>query len=167
MAPRRKRKHGAKPGDLIEIFRDGYQHWVVYIGNNEIVHLTRDDPDGGKKARAKSRVDGTGEVKRENIWDVIGDSDFKVNNQLDDKYKRCKSEAIVKEARGMVGEERRYSLIDSNCEHFATELRYGKKESRQVRDRLTAAGVLASVCTCLLIVVTHLCFCCLKKEKEQ
>ena len=26
-------------GDLIEIFRDLYQHWAVYVGNGYVVHL--------------------------------------------------------------------------------------------------------------------------------
>ncbi|KAK5886643.1 hypothetical protein CesoFtcFv8_017657 [Champsocephalus esox] len=30
---------GPKPGDLIKIFRGTYEHWAVYIGGNEVVHL--------------------------------------------------------------------------------------------------------------------------------
>lgn len=27
-----------KPGDLIEVFRVGYQHWAVYVGDGFVVH---------------------------------------------------------------------------------------------------------------------------------
>ena len=29
-----------KPGDLVEIFRPGYQHWAVYVGEGDVVHMT-------------------------------------------------------------------------------------------------------------------------------
>ncbi|TNN24933.1 Retinoic acid receptor responder protein 3 [Liparis tanakae] len=34
------RRMVGSPGDLIEISRGGYQHWAVYIGGDEVVHLT-------------------------------------------------------------------------------------------------------------------------------
>ncbi|KAA8578818.1 hypothetical protein FQN60_012658 [Etheostoma spectabile] len=89
----------AKPGDLIEISRGLYQHWALYI-----------DGDIG--------VEGWGKVKRENIWKVVGNDKFHVNNSLDDKYPPREIDIIVKEAIGMVGRKRWYSLSTSNCEHF-------------------------------------------------
>ena len=29
-----------EPGDLVEIFRPGYQHWAVYVGQGDVVHMT-------------------------------------------------------------------------------------------------------------------------------
>ncbi|CAJ1074654.1 phospholipase A and acyltransferase 4-like [Xyrichtys novacula] len=126
-------KHDAEPGDLIEIFRVGYQHWGVYIGNNVIVHMICEDPDGDDKmARKKALMDGKAKVLCESFWDVIGNSDFEVNNQLDDEYESRKPETIVRNALDMVGKVFRYSLTGFNCEHFATKLRYGVAVSRQV-----------------------------------
>lgn len=28
-----------KPGDLIQIFRIGYEHWAIYVGNGYVIHL--------------------------------------------------------------------------------------------------------------------------------
>ncbi|XP_034531493.1 phospholipase A and acyltransferase 3-like [Notolabrus celidotus] len=131
MAPT-ARKHGAKPGDLIEISRGAYQHWAVYIGNDEVVHLT---------------IDGL--VKCDNIWKVVLNDKFKVNNLLDNEYHPHTPDVIVKEAKERVGKKVRYSLTDYNCEHFAAELRYGKPESRQVR--ITIFKVLRYVGTCGVI----------------
>lgn len=71
-------------------------------------------------------------VKKDNLWDVVGNDRWIINNTLDKKYKPRSAGTIVKEACAYVGQELPYSLFRSNCEHFVTELRYGKPESRQV-----------------------------------
>lgn len=35
-----------RPGDLIEIFRLGYEHWAIYVGNGYVVHLGAQGKDG-------------------------------------------------------------------------------------------------------------------------
>lgn len=35
-----------KLGDLIEIFRFGYRHWAIYVGNGYVVHLAPPSKDG-------------------------------------------------------------------------------------------------------------------------
>lgn len=123
----RQRQCGAKPGDLIEIFRGCYQHWAVYVGNNDVVHLSITGTG------SSSSSSGPGRVTKENIWQVVGSSKFKVNNLLDGKYIPRDPQDIVKEACDMVGQPVSYSVLSNNCEHFATARRYGKAESRQVQ----------------------------------
>ncbi|TNN28564.1 Retinoic acid receptor responder protein 3 [Liparis tanakae] len=127
-------EHGAKPGDLIEIFRKGgtYQHWAVYIGEDEVVHLTDPGGDSSSSGSMGLSLGGIAQVMRHNIWEVIHGDPFKINNLLDNKYKPRDRDVIVKEACGMVGTERQYNVVSLNCEHFATMLRYGQPESRQV-----------------------------------
>ncbi|XP_039642958.1 phospholipase A and acyltransferase 4-like [Perca fluviatilis] len=124
----------AKPGDLIEIDRGIYQHWAIYIGGMEVVHLTTPNGD--------IALETIGKVKREKIWKVVGNDRFKINNLLDDKYQPRERDIIVKEACSMVGLKMRYSIVNSNCEHFVTDLRYGIPESRQVT---TAAAIGGAV----------------------
>lgn len=71
-------------------------------------------------------------VKREELWDVVGTDHWQINNSLDKKYEPRPVHVIVREARSLVGEELPYCVFRGNCEHFVTELRYGKAESRQV-----------------------------------
>uniref|UniRef100_A0A8D0A0Z8 LRAT domain-containing protein n=1 Tax=Sander lucioperca TaxID=283035 RepID=A0A8D0A0Z8_SANLU len=120
----------AKPGDLIEIDRGMYQHWALYIGGMEVVHLTTPSDSSGSSLMALD-ID-VGQVKREKIWEVVGNDNVKVNNLLDYKHQPHESYIIVKEACSMVGLELPYSTFTRNCEHFVTDLRYGKPESRQV-----------------------------------
>lgn len=35
-----------RPGDLIEIFCLGYEHWAIYVGNGYVVHLAVEGKDG-------------------------------------------------------------------------------------------------------------------------
>lgn len=71
-------------------------------------------------------------VRRQKIWDVVRSNRFRVNNLLDDEYEPRQRRVIVREACSLVGWEMPYCLATNNCEHFATKLRYGKPESRQV-----------------------------------
>lgn len=71
-------------------------------------------------------------VRRQRIWEVVGSNSFQVNNLLDDEYQPLDPSTIVGNAVKMVGQERPYNVATYNSEHFVTELRYGKPESRQV-----------------------------------
>ncbi|XP_037652259.1 phospholipase A and acyltransferase 4-like [Sebastes umbrosus] len=135
--------HGAKPGDLIEIFRGSYEHWAVYIGGNEVVHLIPPSVDSGPFGNLLMLLDSSrAEVRRQKIWEVVGRHRFIINNLLDDEYRPRERRIIVREACRMVGWELPYSTVTNNCEHFVTELRYGKPESRQV-DRAAVIGSAA------------------------
>uniref|UniRef100_UPI0037E7B508 phospholipase A and acyltransferase 4-like n=1 Tax=Semicossyphus pulcher TaxID=241346 RepID=UPI0037E7B508 len=134
--------HGAKPGDLIEIFRDTYQHWAVYIGGNEVVHLIPPDDDLGPFSGLITLLDcSTAQVRRQKIWEVVGPHHFKVNNFLDDEYNPLDRGEIVQKACSMVGQELPYTVATQNCEHFVTKLRYGRAESRQVQRAAVIGGV--------------------------
>lgn len=73
-------------------------------------------------------------VRRQKIWEVVGSNRFHVNNLLDDKYQPRDPSIIVSNAVRMVGQEHPYNVATHNSEHFVTELRYGKRESRQVSE---------------------------------
>ncbi|XP_029021926.1 phospholipase A and acyltransferase 4-like isoform X2 [Betta splendens] len=122
-----KDNRNPEPGDLIEMFRPLYQHWAVYIGDDFVVHfIAESDETGGLLVFADK-----GLVKKEKLMDVVGTSRWRVNNILDHKYKPRPGKDIVRKACARIGEESPYTVIQKNCEHFATEMRYGKAESQQ------------------------------------
>nr|XP_040056498.1 phospholipase A and acyltransferase 4-like [Gasterosteus aculeatus aculeatus] len=137
--------HNAQPGDLIEIFRPGYQHWALYIGGNEVVHLTTSGSDSGSFGVMMTVLSTVGTVECHKIREVVGNDRFKINNLLDHRYKPRDRGVIVRDACELVGRELPYSAATFNCEHFVTGLRYGEPESRQVQTAATILGVGALV----------------------
>lgn len=129
-----------KQGDMIEFFHGGYQHWAIYIGQYEVIHLVPDGQEGSLGSLAllacKARV------KRQKLSKVAGERGFKVNNQLDDQYRARDRNVIVKEACEMEGQVLAYNIATYNCEHFVTDLRYGKPQSRQVKEVAEVAGMV-------------------------
>uniref|UniRef100_A0A674C861 Retinoic acid receptor responder 3 n=1 Tax=Salmo trutta TaxID=8032 RepID=A0A674C861_SALTR len=122
-----------QPGDLIEIFRGAYQHWALYVGEGYIVHLC--PPTEAAGAGAYSLVSvlcDTAVVTKESLEEIVGKDRFLVNNLLDGKHKPRSVYDILRDARSLLGLEMPYCILRGNCEHFVTELRYGKGESRQV-----------------------------------
>ncbi|XP_069017067.1 phospholipase A and acyltransferase 4-like [Embiotoca jacksoni] len=140
--------HDAKPGDLIEIHRETYEHWAIYIGGNEVVHLippTNTREGLGALGELFTLFDSSrAQVRRQKIWEVVNSSRFEINNHLDDKYQPREPHVIVREACQMVDRELMYNVVTHNCEHFVTELRYGKSESRQVQTAAVIGGVAAA-----------------------
>ncbi|KAI7789233.1 phospholipase A and acyltransferase 3-like [Triplophysa rosa] len=146
MPPTKKYDEKPEPGDLIEIFRGGYQHWAIYVGDGFVIHLA--PPSEYANAGSYSMMSVTCDralVKKEEMWDVVGSDEYRINNLLDDKYEPRDIRDILRDAQSLVGRRRPYSVVGCNCEHFVTELRYGKPESRQVRSavEITVAAGLA------------------------
>uniref|UniRef100_A0A671KTT3 Retinoic acid receptor responder 3 n=1 Tax=Sinocyclocheilus anshuiensis TaxID=1608454 RepID=A0A671KTT3_9TELE len=81
------------------------------------------------------------------LYEVVGNNDYRINNLLDEKYKPRPVREILQDAHSFLGKEHPYSVFTKNCEHFVTELRYGKPQSRQVQDavRTVAAGAGAGL----------------------
>uniref|UniRef100_A0AAQ4QRN1 LRAT domain-containing protein n=1 Tax=Gasterosteus aculeatus aculeatus TaxID=481459 RepID=A0AAQ4QRN1_GASAC len=136
-------------GDLIEIFRGTYQHWAVYVGEGFVVHLSPPSEVAGAGAnRFMSVVADKAMVSKDELWSVVGDSEWNINNSLDKKYEPRRPDDIVREACAMVGHVLPYCVFSQNCEHLVNELRYGKAESRQVRKAglmVLLGGVAAAV----------------------
>ena len=71
------------------------------------------------------------EVKKDKLKAVAGDR-WKINNLWDSTRRPRDAKVIVEEALKLVGTKPKYNLLSNNCEHFATELRYGVGKSEQV-----------------------------------
>ncbi|XP_016894859.1 HRAS-like suppressor 3 [Cynoglossus semilaevis] len=127
-------------GDLIRIERTCYQHWALYIGGGYVVHLA--PPSEVANAGAQSLMSVVADravVKKELLKDVVGNSNWRVDNLLDKEYEPRSTCVVIEEAKAWVGRVMRYNVISWNCEHFVTNLRYGKPESRQVRQAANVA----------------------------
>ncbi|XP_043113217.1 phospholipase A and acyltransferase 3-like [Puntigrus tetrazona] len=137
-----------EPGDLIEIFRGSYQHWAIYVGEGYVIHLA--PPSEHAEAGAYSMMSvlcDKAKVKKEELFEVVGNDEYRVNNLLDDKYEPRPVRDILRDAHRFLGQELPYCVLRGNCEHFVTELRYGQPQSRQVRKAVEigiGVGVVAA-----------------------
>uniref|UniRef100_A0A3B4H1G7 LRAT domain-containing protein n=1 Tax=Pundamilia nyererei TaxID=303518 RepID=A0A3B4H1G7_9CICH len=129
------------PGDLIEISRGLYAHWAVYVGDDFVVHF---GVPGNPGSKAVSSQTVEGRVMKEKLESVAGKDKWQVKNSLDGKYKPRLAKEIVKDALASVGKARKYNLKESNCEHFANEMRYGVAVSQQVATALPV-GIFGSL----------------------
>ncbi len=85
----------------------------------------------------------------ETLKNVAGNDEYLINNHLDEIYDQRRSLNILFEARNLVGKECPYNVLTSNCEHFATLLRYGNPQSKQVRFGMTSHTELNCTHKCL------------------
>ncbi|XP_050613293.1 phospholipase A and acyltransferase 4 [Macaca thibetana thibetana] len=135
-----------KPGDLIEIFRLGYEHWALYIGDGYVIHLA--PPDGYPAASSSSAFSvpgGIAVVKQELLKDVLEGCNYRVNNSLDRRFEPLPVGVIISSAKELVGQKMKYSIVSRNCEHFVTKLRYGRSHCQQVENAVAEVGAFAMI----------------------
>jgi hypothetical protein len=109
-------------GDLIEIKRLLYDHWAVYVGDGEVIHVC---DEGDWKAT----------IRRDKLKDVCGKCLCRINNLEKAAQRRNLKprsvDTILKDAFKMLNEKFDYDPIENNCEHFATGCRFGSRFSEQ------------------------------------
>jgi len=109
-------------GDLIEIQRDGYAHWALYVGNGYVIHLTQI----GK---------GLAKVFKEELRHVVNKSLCRVNNLKIAAQRRGLIPKAVHDILEVAHHSShgvgKYHLFHDNCEHFVTYCRFGEPFSEQ------------------------------------
>ncbi|XP_007993030.1 phospholipase A and acyltransferase 4 isoform X2 [Chlorocebus sabaeus] len=149
-----------KPGDLIEIFRLGYEHWALYIGDGYVIHLAPQDGYPAASSPSAFSVPGSiAVVKQDLLKDVLEGCNYRVNNRLDRRYKPLPVGVIISSAKELVGQKMKYSIVSRNCEHFVTKLRYGRSHCQQVGNAAAEVGavamIAAAVAGCSLAIVKY------------
>ncbi|KAG8549953.1 hypothetical protein GDO81_018560 [Engystomops pustulosus] len=136
-----------REGDLIEYSRPGYQHWAIYVGGGKIVHLmplnALYNPVDWLLGYLSVVKEETFEAAAAFIPNVpTTECYYRVNNKYDWRSRPFPPLQIVKAARKEVGKKKTYNLMENNCEHFVTGLRYGKGFSDQAAYVKEMAGGL-------------------------
>ncbi|XP_046576523.1 lecithin retinol acyltransferase-like [Haliotis rubra] len=123
-----------KPGDMLHIDRGWYYHCGIYVGADNIVHLS--GVNGSMESglyhlpTLSGAVFNKGIVRLDNVWDVAGVMDVVKINVKDGQLLPLEPSEIVNRSLSKVGEGG-YNLLYKNCEHFASWCRYDTEESDQ------------------------------------
>ncbi|NWI49793.1 HRSL1 enzyme, partial [Calyptomena viridis] len=122
-----------KPGDLIEVKRQFYQHWALYLGDGYVINVTPVDEGAPSLWVSTTSVfTRKAKVKKQLLKEVVGDDPWCVNNKYDRSRTPLPVEEIIQRAETYINKEVTYFLFGNNCEHFVTMLRYGDGVSDQV-----------------------------------
>jgi len=149
----------ARVGDRLELQREGYCHWAIFVGDQFveledqvlivpcIIHRANptDNPNnfgGGISSSSRSirkGVYGIGDVCLEPLRDVWGISRLRINNSLDNSSPPFPSATVVERVMGVLNGEGRqaltaYNVVTNNCEHFVSWARNGWALSHQVKN---------------------------------
>ncbi|XP_056012804.1 phospholipase A and acyltransferase 3-like [Ostrea edulis] len=159
----------AQEGDLLEFPRGLYSHWAVYIGKEEVVHLTgngngNDIGNSGQVFTICGKTFKKAEVKKESIWNVVSDSLVRINNSKDRHIRPRPAHAIVREALSKQGEVG-YNVLWKNCEHFTSLCRYGVIRSDQADKALL--GTIIAVPAIIIGAIGGLTSGSLARKKEK
>jgi len=173
-------------GDRLEMKRDGYCHWAIFVGEQFIqveeellvlpciAHRANptDNPNNFNGTFSSSRsiskgAYGIGDVCLEPLRDVWGRSLLRINNSLDNSNSPFPSRTVVERVMNVVtGGDRQaftpYNVVTNNCEHFASWARNGWALSHQVKTATKQIATLSVLAAGALLprplaVVSTLC----------
>ncbi|XP_017666146.1 PREDICTED: phospholipid-metabolizing enzyme A-C1-like [Lepidothrix coronata] len=147
-------KQHPEPGDLIEIKRQLYQHWALYLGDGYVLNVTPVDEGAPSLLVSTASIfTRKAKVKKQLLKEVVGNNDWEVNNKYDRSRTPLPVKEIIKRAESYIDAEVTYDVLGKNCEHFVTMLRYGESVSDQAKiaiGSMLALGAAAVVSTVLV-----------------
>jgi len=116
-------------GDHIRVYRTGYYHHGIDLGDGYIIHYT------GEVGRKKNAA-----IKMTTMRTFLKGGQLEIIN-----YDKCSSaHDVAQRARDRMGESN-YSLLFNNCEHFAFYCKTGEMKSEQVKDTAATTGAAVGI----------------------
>jgi hypothetical protein len=127
-----------QPGDIIGINRGLYEHYGIYVGGNKVIHYTSLSSDTSSdnvimETGMHLFMRGQTDLFILDVERLI--SEKKLLQQLiasqGTDYRLYTAEETVQRAKNEEG-QRKYSLLNNNCEHFAMWCKTGVSEMNQL-----------------------------------
>ncbi|XP_037038452.1 phospholipase A and acyltransferase 5-like [Bradysia coprophila] len=121
--------------DMIEIKRHGYFHWCVFVHGETVIQLNNPEFD---RLTVENAFDNfTGHVELRNLMRLAGNDFCRINNKISESKRRELLVLSESDTRKLMKEELNhrvtfYNLVNYNCEHFATKMKFGVPFSSQI-----------------------------------
>lgn len=112
-------------GDHIRVNRGMYYHHGIYVTDLHVIHFASITPGHEMDPNEASIIDTTLEQFLKG-----GECEKRIYTEEEEKSKRSPQE-IVSYAYSRLG-DKGYNVVSNNCEHFANECVFGRKQSEQV-----------------------------------
>lgn len=132
-----------KPGDLIEINRGLFSHWVMFVSKckNSGMHWCFHAVANDDNAWSGSMMSSEAVIRKDRLEDIMEEHDSaRINNKIEEaKRNECVHrpiDVVVNNLEKQKDKTVRYSLVELNCEHYVTMWKYGSGWSRQVENAL-------------------------------
>ncbi|KAF4115107.1 phospholipase A and acyltransferase 1-like [Onychostoma macrolepis] len=119
-----------KFGDLLSYARPGYKHWAVYTGTNKKGEDTVVEFTGEMGSNSKAGA---------TVKQGLLKPGFTVENQQHGETAKSEAEMRANVEKVLRDGAGKYGILDNNCEHLATFIRYGKAQSLQANRVLNTA----------------------------
>ncbi|TMW59140.1 hypothetical protein Poli38472_007285 [Pythium oligandrum] len=121
-------------GDVIRFASSSgsFHHLAIYVDNNSMIHLCR---DGVTYTIRQDPVDAY--ASRQDTQPLCVSPEMDRHMLQRHNVRPFTAETIVRRARRRLGEQGLY-LLEDNCEHFVTWVRYGKRVSLQASQAVFA-----------------------------
>ncbi len=110
-------------GDHIQVYRGGYHHHGIDLGNDMVVHFT------GRPDAAFNKGDAI--IRKTALADFTGNERYEVVTYSQDKA--LHPDHVCIRALSSIGRSG-YNLFSNNCEHFAASCKTGTGKSKQVTE---------------------------------
>ncbi|XP_034774032.2 phospholipase A and acyltransferase 4-like [Acipenser ruthenus] len=124
-------------GDIISFNRGLYHHWGVYYGQEHGKHYVV-NVSGGESNSKPLAI--TSKLVKEELNKVAGKSAYSVYKELDTHNKPRSPEQMKADMDKMIGTQIKYDPFGKNCQHFATQIRYGKEISPEGESAAKSVG---------------------------
>ena len=138
-------------GDHIKVRRalGIYSHHGVYIGNNNVLHLTGDPKRG---LPVLSWGEGMANVKIQSIQEFEnGTESLIVKKAMESQFDKS---LFLQMVQNIIDKDEEYNLVTHNCEHFANEITEDQTKSGQIQSALYA-GTIGGVSAMAGLVTFH------------
>jgi hypothetical protein len=139
-----------KKGDIIGVDRGIYEHYGIYLGENQVIHFTSFSGNLSDNKIMITKMDHffgeqtsifvfnpyTQDKQNASLVNAVALMSFENNNGI--QMKHYSVEETISRAYGELGKND-YNLVVNNCEHFAVWCKTGVHKSFQV-DRVLKGG---------------------------